>query len=75
MTANDFAGLVRDYALTQRKDGRPYIAEAHDPDQDRWLYDGYNHSEDYNHSTFDDIVLEGLIGIRGSTGDSVRIAP
>ncbi|BCJ48624.1 hypothetical protein Asp14428_00990 [Actinoplanes sp. NBRC 14428] len=73
--AGDFYDILRGYALTQRKDGRPYVAEAHHPDEDRWIYDGRGHSEDYNHSTFNDIVLSGLLGIRPQDGDSVRLAP
>lgn len=75
VTADDFSDLLHEYAMTQRKNGVPYVAEAHDPDQDRWLYDGANHSEDYNHSTFNDIVLSTLIGIRAQDDDSVRIDP
>lgn len=73
--ANDFTGLLHDYAMTQRKNGQPYVAEAHHPDGDRWMYDGVGHSEDYNHSTFNDIVLGSLIGIKGQDDDTVRIAP
>lgn len=71
----DFYDVLRGYALSQRKDRRPYVAEAHHPDEDRWLYDARNHSEDYNHSTFNDIVLSGLLGIRPQQGEKVRIAP
>ncbi|MDP9793962.1 hypothetical protein J2S43_002474 [Catenuloplanes nepalensis] len=71
----DYQDLLRRYALTQRKNGAPYVAEAHHPDEDRWLYDGRGHSEDYNHSTFTDLVLSGLLGIRPQSGDTVRIAP
>lgn len=72
---DDYAALLRGYALTQRKNGQPYVAEAHHPDEDRWLYDGRGHSEDYNHSTFTDNVLSGLLGIRPGGDDEVRIAP
>ncbi|PRX50013.1 alpha-galactosidase-like protein [Prauserella shujinwangii] len=72
---SDYYGLLRGYALTQRKNGWPYVAEAHHPDEDRWLYDSRGHSEDYNHSTFNDLVLSGLVGIRPQQGESVRIAP
>jgi hypothetical protein len=75
VTAADYAGLLHSYAVTQRKNGRPYVAEAHHPDEDRWIYDGAGHSEDYNHSTFADLVLSGLLGIRPQAGDTVRIAP
>jgi hypothetical protein len=71
----DYYDLLRGYALTQRKNGQPYVAEAHYPDEDRWLYDSPGHSEDYNHSTFNDLVLSGLLGIRSQQGDNVRLAP
>ncbi|WP_154697649.1 MGH1-like glycoside hydrolase domain-containing protein [Lentzea guizhouensis] len=72
---DDYLSVLRGYALTQRKDGRPYVAEAHHPDENRWLYDGKGHSEDYNHSTFNDNVLSGLLGIRPQLGNTVSIAP
>ncbi|MGW4058378.1 MGH1-like glycoside hydrolase domain-containing protein [Amycolatopsis sp. NPDC004747] len=75
VSTQDYYRLLRGYALTQRKNGVPYVAEAHHPDEDRWLYDSRGHSEDYNHSTFDDLVLSGLLGIRPQQGDQVRLAP
>lgn len=71
----DFYQLLHGYALTQRKDGKPYVAEAHHPDEDRWIYDGRGHSEDYNHSTFNDIVLSGLLGIRPGTEETLSLSP
>ncbi|WP_067272159.1 RICIN domain-containing protein [Mitsuaria sp. 7] len=75
ITAADYVELLHTYAATQYRDGEPYVAEAHDADADRWLYDSPNHSEDYNHSTFVDNVISGLIGVRGQAGDAVRIKP
>jgi hypothetical protein len=75
VSAQDYYAMLHGYALTQRKNGSPYVAEAHFPDEDRWLYDSPGHSEDYNHSTFDDLVLSGLLGIRPQQGDDVRLAP
>ncbi|MFJ5986023.1 MGH1-like glycoside hydrolase domain-containing protein [Lentzea sp. NPDC092896] len=72
---DDYLAVLRGYALTQRKNGEPYVAEAHHPDENRWLYDGKGHSEDYNHSTFNDNVLSGLLGIRPQLGNAVSIAP
>ncbi|MFI8090767.1 MGH1-like glycoside hydrolase domain-containing protein [Streptomyces sp. NPDC086080] len=72
---SDYYAVLRAYALTHRKDGRPYVAEAHHPDEDRWIYDSRGHSEDYNHSTFNDLVLSGLLGIRSQPGTTVAIAP
>ncbi|EWG54234.1 hypothetical protein FVEG_17282 [Fusarium verticillioides 7600] len=39
------------------------------------MYDGYDHSGDYYHSTFVDNVLVGLIGIRVQSGETVVVDP
>lgn len=75
ITKADYADALETFARTQYKNGRPYVAEAHDPDKNSWIYDGYNHSEDYNHSTFDDLVLSGLLGLRPQDGGTLRLQP
>ncbi|HEY2509457.1 MAG TPA: RICIN domain-containing protein [Polyangiaceae bacterium] len=71
----DYLSLLHAYAVTQTKNGAPYVAEAHDPDQPTWIYDSANHSEDYNHSTFVDNVLTGLLGLRPQPDDTLRVQP
>jgi hypothetical protein len=73
VSAADYYALLRGYALTQYKGGVPYVAEAHHPDEDRWLYDSVAHSEHYNHSTFTDLVINGLVGLR--PGDPLVVNP
>ena len=75
VSKDDYYTVLRNYALTQYKNGRPYVAEAHHPDENRWMYDSYNHSEDYNHSTFNDLVLSGLLGVRPQAGKSIELSP
>ncbi|WP_072479581.1 MGH1-like glycoside hydrolase domain-containing protein [Amycolatopsis australiensis] len=75
ISRDDYAAALATYARTQTRDGRPYVAEAHDPDRDAWIYDGRGHSEDYNHSTYTDLVLSGLIGLRPQTGDTLEVRP
>ena len=61
----DYVKLLRIYALSHRKDGRPYLAEALHPDTGSFEgHDGYNHSEHYFHSGFCDLVITGLAGIK-----------
>ncbi|WP_202532897.1 MULTISPECIES: MGH1-like glycoside hydrolase domain-containing protein [unclassified Streptomyces] len=72
---DDYVGLLRQYAAQQRKDRRPYIAENLDPDTGQWIADFPDRSEHYNHSTFADLVLTGLLGVRPSAGDTLRIRP
>ncbi len=75
ISADDYLSLLHGYALTQYKTGKPYVAEAHDPDADQWLYDSTGHSEDYNHSTFADNVLAGLVGLRGQADNTLLVKP
>lgn len=75
ITSSDYANLLETYAKTLYKNGKPYVAEAHHPSEDRWIYDGRDHSEDYNHSTFVDNVLAGLLGLRGQPDNSLTIRP
>lgn len=75
ITSSDYFMLLQRYAATQYKNGKPYVAEAHDPDSNKWIYDGYNHSEDYNHSTFVDNILAGLLGLRAQADNTLVINP
>jgi hypothetical protein len=75
ITAADYDTLLQDYANTQMKNGSPYVAEAHDPSSPLWIYDATDHSEDYNHSTFNDLVISGLMGLRPQAGNTLVIKP
>ncbi len=75
ISAQNYLDLLHIYALTQHKNGAPYVAEAHDPDAAKWLYDSPNGSEDYNHSTFDDLVISGLVGLRSQPDDTLVVKP
>jgi hypothetical protein len=76
VTRADYFSLLRTYALTQRKDGRPYIAEAANPDTGSYSgHDSPNHSEHYFHSGFNDLVITGLIGLKPRTDETVELDP
>ncbi|KAH6604458.1 coagulation factor 5 8 type domain-containing [Trichoderma cornu-damae] len=75
ISTTDYFNLLLGYAATQYKDGRPYVAEAHFPDTDQWQYDSRLHSEDYNHSTFVDNVIAGLLGLRAQPDNTLKIYP
>jgi len=73
---DDYVRLLRMYTLNQRQDGRPYIAEAANPDDGSW--DGHNtvyHSEHYFHSGYVDLIITGLVGLRPRADDSVEVHP
>ncbi len=72
----DYFELLRTYALSHRRDGRPYIGEASDPFTGSW--DGHNtfyHSEHYLHSGFVDLVVTGLVGLRPRADDTLVVNP
>lgn len=71
VTAADYGALLRAFAVTQQQNGTPHVGQAHDPAQPDWIYD----ASDYNHSTFNDLVISGLIGLRPQLGRALTIRP
>ncbi|HEU5069152.1 MAG TPA: discoidin domain-containing protein [Verrucomicrobiae bacterium] len=72
----DYYRLLRIYSLTQRKNGKPYIAEAANPDTGSWEgYDMYDRSEDYFHSGYNDLIITGLVGVKPRADDVLEIQP
>ena len=72
----DYFRLLQTYTLTQRREGRPYIAEAADPFTGSW--DGHNtfyHSEHYFHSGYVDLIITGLVGLRPRDDDTLEVNP
>ena len=87
---NDYFKLLEIYAKAQRltlDDGRvvPWIDEDQNPMNGDWiarcilLHEPRNkfpeRGKDYNHSTFCDLVINGLIGLRPQPDDTVEVNP
>lgn len=76
VTPADYVKLLQTFAKTHRKDGKPYLAEACHPDTGSWEgHDSYNHSEHYFHSSFNDLVITGLVGLRPRDDDTLEVRP
>ncbi|KAI0889490.1 Six-hairpin glycosidase-like protein [Annulohypoxylon maeteangense] len=75
VTAEQYYQYLQMYARTQQKNGQPYVAESHYPFLDTWSADGWNHSEHYDHSTNNDDVITGLLGIIPQQGNTLKISP
>ena len=76
ITRADYAKLLRIFAVSHRKHGVPYLAEALHPDTGSFeAHDGYNHSEHYFHSSFNDLIITGLIGLKTRNDDVLEIDP
>ena len=64
------------YSATQRDvDGNPFVAEAHFPELNAWSAYTTNHSEHYDHSTYLDDVITGLLGLVPRSDNMLQISP
>ena len=76
VTPADYLKLLQNYSLSQRKDGKPYIAEALHPDTGDWKgHDMYYRSEHYFHSGFVDLIITGLAGLKVEDSDTLTVDP
>ncbi|KAH8691376.1 Six-hairpin glycosidase-like protein [Talaromyces proteolyticus] len=75
LVAEKYYQYLSIYATTQHKDGAPYVAESHYPDIDEWSGDSFNHSEHYDHSTNNDDVITGLLGLVPRLDDVLQFSP
>lgn len=87
VTPTDFMRMLLTYAYSQRDtDGSPYIDENMDPDTGAWLareiMRKWNQPDKdpergrhYNHSTFIDLIITGVCGIRPAMEDKLVIRP
>ncbi|HEV8148922.1 MAG TPA: discoidin domain-containing protein [Gemmatimonadales bacterium] len=76
VTKADYLRLLQTYTRSQRRGGRPYIAEAADPFTGSW--EGHNtfyHSEHYFHSGYVDLIITGLVGLRPRADDTLELNP
>lgn len=63
------------YVESQYHRGRPYIGEYHDEITGYWLKGDQERSRYYNHSTFNDMIITGLVGLRPDKGNTLIINP
>jgi WD40 repeat protein len=76
VTSADYLKLLKTFAKTHRKHGTPYLAEACHPDTGSFAgHDSYNHSEHYFHSSFNDLIITGLAGLRPRDDDILEVKP
>jgi hypothetical protein len=77
VTKRDFFDAMKIYAASHTLDGKPYIGEYHDHETGAWLITGpkAERSRDYNHSTFCDLVITGLVGLVPREDNTVEVHP
>jgi predicted GH43/DUF377 family glycosyl hydrolase len=70
----DYVTILGNYARSQYKDGRPWIAENLDGVTGKWIVDKPR-SADYNHSGYCDLVISGLAGLRPRADNTLQVNP
>jgi hypothetical protein len=63
------------YVESQYHRGRPYIGEYLDEVTGYWLKGDQERSRYYNHSTFNDLLITGLIGLRPRADNLIEVNP
>ncbi len=67
--------LLETYVESQYYRGRPYIGEYLDEITGYWLKGDQERSRYYNHSTFNDLIISGLVGLRPRADDKIEVNP
>jgi len=75
MTAEVFYQELHQYAASHVKNGKPYIGEYQDEKTGEWLKGDNPRSSFYNHSTFNDLIINDLIGIKPRQDNVLEIFP
>ena len=63
------------YVESQHHRGRPYIGEYLDETNGAWLMGDRERSRYYNHSTFNDLIITGIVGLRPQSDGTIVINP
>lgn len=77
VSKRDYFEQLLTYARSQHRNGKPYIGEYLDELTGNWLITGpkAERSRYYNHSTFNDLVIGGLVGIVPRADNMVDVDP
>jgi hypothetical protein len=77
VTRRDYFDHLLRYASSHQKDGVAYIGEYLDEITGDWLITGEKEkrSRYYNHSTFCDLVITGLVGVTPQADNTVVVDP
>ncbi len=67
--------MLEVYVESQHYRGRPYIGEYLDEKTGFWLKGDEERSRYYNHSTFNDLIITGLVGLRPRADNTVEVNP
>jgi hypothetical protein len=72
--ASDYFDAFLTYTHSQRAHGLPFIGEYQDETTGDWI-NRNGRSAFYNHSTYADLLITGIVGLRPRADDVVEVAP
>jgi hypothetical protein len=72
---SNYFNLLNTYVESQYYRGRPYIGEYLDEKTGYWLKGDEERSRYYNHSTFNDLIISGLVGLRPRADNTIEVNP
>jgi len=75
VSSRDYFDAFLTYVHSQHANGRPYIGEYLDETTGQWINGKNDRSRFYNHSTFADLVIAGVVGLCPSADNVVKISP
>jgi len=75
MTSKVFYDNLHKYAWSQQMNGRPYIGEYQDEKNGAWLKGDNPRSTFYNHSSYADLIINDLIGIKPRADEVLEVFP
>ena len=75
VTSRDYFAAFRVYVRSQHWGDKPYIGEYLDEKTGAWLKGDNPRSRWYNHSTFADLLIGGVVGLRPRADEVLEIWP
>jgi Trehalase len=75
VTRGDYFDAFLTYVHSQHADGKPYIGEYLDETTGQWINGKEGRSRYYNHSTFADLLITGVVGLVPRADDTVEVWP
>jgi hypothetical protein len=75
VTREHYLQAIETYAKSQHRNGKPYIGEYLDETTGEWLKGNNPRSRYYNHSTFADLIITGLVGLIPNEAGNIRVDP
>jgi hypothetical protein len=75
VTKQHYLQAIQTYAKSMHRDGKPYIGEYLDEQTGKYLRTDLERGRYYNHSTFCDLVINNLVGLRPRADQMIEINP